>query len=54
MEIDAEITRKRIRTNEYFVPGEGIRWEVLEGDVVRYLGGEATVRRGVYEVSTSM
>jgi len=45
-----ELTCKR--TNEYFVSGEGIRWEVVEEDLVRYLGGDATVRRGVYEVSS--
>ena len=38
------------RTNEYFVPREGISRVVIEVDITRYLGNDATVRKGVYEV----
>jgi hypothetical protein len=38
------------RVNEYFVPKDGIRWDVIEEDITRYLGNDATVRKGVYEV----
>ena len=36
--------------NEYFVPGNGICWEVIRVDITSYLGLGALVRQGVYEV----
>jgi hypothetical protein len=39
------------RTNEYFVPKEGIDREVITADICRYLGNDALVRPGNYEVS---
>jgi hypothetical protein len=38
------------RTNEYFVPKEGIDREVITADICRYLGNDALVRPGSYEV----
>ncbi|KAG9240582.1 hypothetical protein BJ878DRAFT_483718 [Calycina marina] len=37
-----------VRTNEYFVPKDGIDREVITADVCRYLGNDALVRPGVY------
>lgn len=37
------------RTNEYFVPKDGIDREVITADVCRYLGNDALVRPGNYE-----
>ncbi|TAQ83193.1 hypothetical protein B7494_g8483, partial [Chlorociboria aeruginascens] len=37
------------RTNEYFVPKEGIDREVITADICRYLGNDALVRPGIYE-----
>lgn len=38
------------RTNEYFVPKDGIDREVITADICRYLGNDALVRPGSYEV----
>jgi hypothetical protein len=38
------------RTNEYFVPRIGIDREVITADICRYLGNDALVRPGYYEV----
>ena len=40
------------RTNEYFVPKDGIDREVITADICRYLGNDALVRPGTYEVGT--
>lgn len=37
------------RTNEYFVPLDGIDREVITADICRYLGNDALVRPGKYE-----
>jgi hypothetical protein len=37
------------RTNEYFVPKEGIDREVITADICRYLGNDALVRPGNYQ-----
>lgn len=37
------------RTNEYFVPRDGIDREVITADICRYLGNDALVRPGNYE-----
>lgn len=37
------------RTNEYFVPKNGIDREVITADICRYLGNDALVRPGTYE-----
>jgi hypothetical protein len=37
------------RTNEYFVPKDGIDREVITADICRYLGNDALVRPGVYK-----
>jgi hypothetical protein len=37
------------RTNEYFVPQDGIDREVITADICRYLGNDALVRPGKYE-----
>lgn len=37
-------------TNEYFVPKDGIDREVITADICRYLGYDALVRPGKYEV----
>jgi len=37
------------RTNEFFLPGEGIIPEVITTDICRYLGNDALVRPGAYE-----
>ena len=38
------------RMNEYFVPKSGIDREVISADICRYLGNDAMVRPGAYEV----
>lgn len=38
------------RPNEYFVPKDGIDREVITADICRYLGNEALVLPGRYEV----
>jgi hypothetical protein len=38
------------RVNEYFVPRDGIDREVITADICRYLGNDALVRPGTYEV----
>jgi hypothetical protein len=40
------------RTNEYFVPKNGIDREVITADICRYLGNDALVRPGTYEVGS--
>lgn len=40
----------QIRFNEYFVPKDGIDREVITADICRYLGNDALVRPGNYEV----
>ncbi|KAI9882976.1 MAG: diphthine synthase [Watsoniomyces obsoletus] len=37
------------RQNKYFLPGEGIRREVITADICRYLGNDALVKPGEYE-----
>ncbi|KAI9777966.1 MAG: hypothetical protein M1839_008501 [Geoglossum umbratile] len=37
------------RTNQYFIPGEGISREVIQADICRYLGNDALVRPGQYQ-----
>ncbi|OHW97813.1 transcription factor [Colletotrichum incanum] len=37
------------RSNEYFVPRDGIDREVITADICRYLGNDALVRPGHYE-----
>lgn len=39
------------RQNEYFVPRDGIDREVITADICRYLGNDALVRPGTYDVS---
>lgn len=41
------------RQNEYFVARDGIDREVISADICRYLGNDALVRPGVYEVCRS-
>jgi hypothetical protein len=38
------------RINEYFLPKDGIDREVITGDICRYLGNDARVRPGDYDV----
>ena len=38
------------RQNDYFVPRDGIDREVITSDICRYLGNDALVRPGTYEV----
>jgi hypothetical protein len=42
--------RERSRPNEYFLPKDGIDREVITADICRYLGNDALVRPGNYEV----
>ncbi|KAI9715067.1 MAG: hypothetical protein M1812_006185 [Candelaria pacifica] len=37
------------RSNQYFIPGEGIIREVIQADICRYLGNDALVRPGAYQ-----
>jgi len=39
------------RQNEYFIPRDGIDREVITADICRYLGNDALVRPGTYDVS---
>jgi hypothetical protein len=45
--------RGSTRQNEYFVPRDGIDREVISADICRYLGNDALVRPGHYEVCAS-
>lgn len=36
--------------NEYFIDGDGIAREVIQADICRYLGNDALVKPGVYQV----
>ncbi|KAG9234108.1 hypothetical protein BJ875DRAFT_377206 [Amylocarpus encephaloides] len=45
----AAVAADRARTNEYFVPKDGIDREVITADICRYLGNDALVRPGSYE-----
>ena len=40
----------RPRLNEYWIDGEGITREVLQTEICRFLGAEATCRPGDYNV----
>jgi hypothetical protein len=40
------------RMNEYFLPRDGIDREVIQADICRYLGNDALVRPGTYEVTS--
>jgi hypothetical protein len=43
--INLEPERKQaLNHQEYFLPGEGINREVIQNDITRYLGNDATVR----------
>jgi hypothetical protein len=46
------------RSNNWFVPGDGIAREVITADIQRYLGPDALVRpgpgTGEYEVGSSL
>lgn len=50
-ERDRRAVAASARTNEYFVPKAGIDREVITADICRYLGNDALVRPGNYEVS---
>lgn len=47
---DAGPRRAATRQNEYFVPRDGIDREVISADITLYLGDDALVRPGHYEV----
>ena len=49
-EIERAQRQTSVRTNEYFVPKDGIDREVITADICRYLGNDAIVRPGNYEV----
>jgi hypothetical protein len=42
------------KINEYFVPKDGIDREVITADICRYLGNDALVRPGNYEVCSQL
>ncbi len=46
----APLSYPTARNNEYFVPRDGIDREVISADICRYLGNDALVRPGHYEV----
>jgi hypothetical protein len=46
---DRRAQQASARTNEYFVPKDGIDREVITADICRYLGNDALVRPGNYE-----
>ena len=45
-----DASRKRPALNEYWIDGEGIHREVLQGEICRFLGSDATCRPGDYNV----
>jgi hypothetical protein len=53
-ENERDIDRRRrivsARTHQYFIPKDGIDREVIATDICRYLGNDALVRTGQYEV----
>jgi hypothetical protein len=49
-ERDSRRAAASVRSNEYFVPKDGIDREVITADICRYLGNDALVRPGTYEV----
>jgi hypothetical protein len=44
-------TLRGYRQRQFFLPGNGIRREVITADIPRYLGPDALVRPGVHDVS---
>ncbi|CAG8975818.1 hypothetical protein HYALB_00009398 [Hymenoscyphus albidus] len=52
---DRDIHRSHVapRRNEYFLPKEGIDKEVIQADIGRYLGNDASVRIGNYQDPTT-
>lgn len=40
------------KVNEYFIKGEGISREVLQGEICRFLGADAYSRPAKYDVCT--
>lgn len=46
------IEKPKDRQNEYFLPRNGIEREVISADITHYLGNDALVRPGMYEVSS--
>ena len=43
-------SRLKPNLNEYFIEGQGISREVLQIDICKYLGPEATCKPGIYHV----
>ena len=43
-------TSRRLPLNDYWIDGEGINREVLQIEICKYLGAEATSRPGDYNV----
>jgi hypothetical protein len=41
---------KRVYYNEYFCPGDGIGQSVMQLEIRKYLGNDATFRPGTYKV----
>jgi hypothetical protein len=51
---DLRAQQASARTNEYFVPKDSIDREVITADICRYLGDDALVRPGNYEVCSQL
>jgi hypothetical protein len=49
-ERDRRTQQASTKFNDYFIPKEGIDREVISEDLCRYLGKEARIRAGNYEV----
>ena len=49
-----EPARQAKQLNEYFIDGEGINREVLQIDICKHLGPEATSRPGTYNVGAHL
>ena len=49
-----EPARPAKQLNEYFIEGDGISREVLQIDICKHLGPEATSRPGTYNVGTHL
>lgn len=49
-----EPKKARAELNEYFIKGTGIQREVLQKEICRFLGPEATSRPGKYKVGNML
>lgn len=52
--LELKTSPNNTQMNEYFISSEGIEREVITTDITLYLGNDALVRPGVFEVSIQL